>query len=81
MPRDLILMDVGLPHTNGIKAAAAILEVAPAAKIIFVSAIDDQEVTSAALNAGGQDYVLKANVGRDLISAIKRIMGTPKPIE
>ena len=71
VPIDLVLMDVVLPHMNGIAAAAAIRDVAPGAKIVFLSAICDPEVRLEALKAGGQDYVLKSLAGRELIDAIK----------
>ena len=73
----LILMDVKLPHLDGIQAAARILELAPAVKIVFVSGIEDPEVVCTALNAGGFDYVVKSRAGRDLIPAIKRALGGP----
>ena len=70
---DLILMDVVLPHMNGIEAAAAIRDAAPATKVVFVSAIGDPEVRLAALNAGGHDYVLKSLAGQQLIDVIRRV--------
>ena len=71
---DLILMDVGLPHMNGIAAAAAIRDEAPATKVVFVSANGDPEVRLAALNAGGHDYVLKSLAGQRLIDVIRRVI-------
>ncbi len=67
-------MDVALPHLNGVEAAAQIREVAPAAKIVFVSCNSDPDVRLAALNAGGCDYILKSLAGRQLIDAIKVVL-------
>ena len=72
---DVILMDVNLPHLNGIEAAAAIRAAVPSAKIIFVSGIDTAEMKAAALAAGGHDYVLKSAAGHDLVNAITRVVG------
>jgi two-component system NarL family response regulator len=72
---DLILMDVRLPHMTGIEAAAKMRDAVPAAKVVFVSGVDDPNVISAALNAGGVEYVLKSRAGRDLIPAIRRALG------
>jgi DNA-binding response OmpR family regulator len=72
---DVIIMDIRLPHLNGLEAAAEIRTPAPSAKIIFVSNIDDEEVKAAALAAGGHDYVLKPLAGRDLVNAIMRVVG------
>ena len=42
-------MDVALPRMNGIPAAALIRDVAPAAKVVFVSGNCDPEVRRAAM--------------------------------
>lgn len=68
---DLILMDVDLPHVDGIEAAAVIRKVAPAAKIVFLTGNSDPDVRHAALKAGGHGYVLKSLAGSQLIDAIK----------
>ena len=70
---DLILMDVGLSHMNGIEATAAIRDAAPATKVVFVSAVGDPDVRLAALNAGGHDYVRKSLAGYLLIDVIRRV--------
>lgn len=68
---DLILMDVSLPHKNGIEAAAEIRKAVPTAKIVFVSGNADPAIRRAAMDAGGCDYVPKSLAGRQLIDAIK----------
>ena len=71
---DIILMDVSLPHMNGIEAAGKMREAAPQSKVIFVSGTTDPQVIQAALEAGGLDYVMKPRAGRDLIPAIRRAL-------
>ena len=71
---DVIILDINLPHLNGIEAAAEIRAAVPSAKIIFVSGIDDADVKAAALAAGGHDYVLKSLAGRDLVKTIARVL-------
>jgi CheY-like chemotaxis protein len=72
---DLILMEVRLPHMNGIEAARKMGEAAPATKVVFVSVVDDPDVIAAALEAGGVEYVSKPRAARDLIPAIRRALG------
>ena len=67
---DVILMDVSLPHKNGIEAAAEIRVAVPNAKIVFVSSNDDPQFRRAAMAAGGSEYVLKSMAGHQLIGAI-----------
>ncbi len=69
---DVILMDVALPHKNGIEAAAEIRETVPTARIVFLSGDADPAIQRAAMKAGGCEYVLKSLAGRVLVDAIKR---------
>jgi len=71
---DLILLDVGLPTLNGLEAAHRIRQVAPDARIIFLTQNSDRDVVRAALRAGAQGYVLKADAGRELLAAVAGIL-------
>lgn len=67
---DLILLDIGLPTLNGIKAASRIRDVSPRSKILFLSEESSPEVAEAALEAGGAGYVVKSDAGRELLTAV-----------
>src|SRR5690242_7321624 len=71
---DLILMDVGLPHLNGLEAARQIRNVAPAAKILFISQEVSFDVVEAAIRAGGLGYIHKLSAGKDLFPGIECIL-------
>ncbi len=68
---DLVLLDIGLPKLDGIAAAGRIRRLAPTAKIIFISQNGDVEVVRAALSDGAKGYILKADVKRELVPAVK----------
>ena len=70
---DLVLLDIGLPKLNGIEAAKRIAPIIPSAKILFVTMNSDAAVVEAALNSGGQGYVLKADAGSELWPAIEAV--------
>jgi DNA-binding NarL/FixJ family response regulator len=72
---DLILLDIGLPTINGIEATNWIHQVAPRAKILFASQIDDPNVVRAALSQGAQGYLVKTDAGRELVPAAKAVIG------
>ena len=72
---DLVLMDVALPHKNGIEASAEIHEAVPGAKIIFVSSSHEPRIKQAARSAGASDFIHKEQVGSQLIGAIKLVLG------
>lgn len=70
---DLILLDIGLPTLNGIKAAQRIREVSPNSRILFLSEESSPDVAEAALEAGGAGYVVKSDAGRELLPAVKAL--------
>jgi DNA-binding NarL/FixJ family response regulator len=71
---ELILLDIGLPHLNGIEAARRIREVSPASKILFVSENRSLDIVEGALSTGASGYVLKADAARDLLAAVGAIL-------
>src|ERR1051325_2182322 len=70
---DLILLDIGLPTLNGIKAARQIRDLSPDSKILFLSEENSPEVAEAALEAGGAGYLVKSDAGRELLPAVKAL--------
>jgi DNA-binding NarL/FixJ family response regulator len=68
---DLILLDIGLPSLNGIEATRRIRKLSPESKILFLSQESSADVIEEALNSGGTGYVVKTNVGSELLDAIE----------
>ena len=68
---EIILLDIGLPRLNGIQAGGWIRQVAPAAKIIFVSQQFDVEIVDAAMQIGASGFVLKSDAAEALMDAIR----------
>jgi CheY-like chemotaxis protein len=71
---DLILLDIGLPKLNGIEVARRIRELAPHARILFVSQEFSVDVVQAAFSAGASGYVVKMDVERELRTAVKAVL-------
>jgi len=71
---DLILLDIGLPRLNGIEAARRIGELAPNARIIFLTQESSAEVVREAFRLGAWGYVVKAQVGQELLIAVESVM-------
>ena len=70
---DLILLDMELPTLSGLEAARRILAAAPATRVLFVSAHRSWDIVEAAMVAGARGYILKPELGRDLLPAMQAI--------
>jgi DNA-binding NarL/FixJ family response regulator len=71
---DVILLDIGLPTLNGIEAARQIQDLAPTARILFLSENRLPDVVQAALSTGARGYLLKSDAGTQLLPAIETIL-------
>jgi DNA-binding NarL/FixJ family response regulator len=74
MQPSVVLLDIGLPGLDGIKAGAGIRRVAPDAKIVFMSQHFDPDIIRAALQLGAWGYVLKSDAARELVKAINTVL-------
>jgi len=77
---DIVLLDIGMPVLNGIEAANKIRETTPQSKIIFVTQDGDADLKAAALAAGAEAYVLKANAATELLPVIAAALPDRSPI-
>jgi len=69
---DLVLMDVRLDEMDGIEATRRILALDSMARIVIVTAYDDDELRAAAAHAGASGYVLKDNL-LDLVRVLEEL--------
>ena len=68
---DLVLLDIGMPNLDGIKAAAQIRTISPEAKILFLSILTDPDIAQSALSDGAAGYIRKSEMNRELLPAIE----------
>ncbi len=59
---DLVLMEIAMPHLDGIRATAQIKARFPAARIMMLTQYSDSELRAAADRAGACGYILKENL-------------------
>lgn len=70
---DVILMDVQMPHCNGVEAAAAICAEWPRARIIILTTFDRDEYVFQGVRAGARGYLLKDTPAETLVDTIRRV--------
>ena len=71
---DLILLDIGLPTSNGIEVGRRIGDVSPKSRIVFVSENRSPDIVKAALSTGADGYVVKSNAARELLQAVNTVL-------
>jgi DNA-binding NtrC family response regulator len=62
---DVVLLDLGLPDSNGIDALTNIRNQAPALPIIVLTGLSDETLAVKAISLGAQDYLVKGNFDAD----------------
>jgi len=72
---DLVIMDVNLPGLSGIEAAQQIRIEREAAKILFFTVHDSDEIIREIIEVGALGYVAKSRASQDLIEAVRRVLG------
>ncbi|AKC81682.1 LuxR family transcriptional regulator [Verrucomicrobia bacterium IMCC26134] len=72
---DVILLDIGMPFLNGIDAARQILAAQPAARVIILSAHNEDEYVSRAVDIGAQGFLEKQTSSEILAKAIRTVAG------
>jgi two-component system response regulator NreC len=70
---DVILLDINMPHCNGLDALAQIHELCPDTKVLVLTMLDDVVYLRQVLASGGAGYVLKNAAGDELLSAIRTV--------
>jgi DNA-binding NarL/FixJ family response regulator len=70
---DVVLMDVRMPHMDGVEATRRIVATRSDARIIIVTTFDLDEYVFAALRAGASGFLLKDAHPTDLLSGIRAV--------
>jgi DNA-binding NarL/FixJ family response regulator len=70
---DIVLMDVQMPHLNGVEATKLLTAAVPTAKIIILTTFDYDEYVFDGVKAGARGYLLKDTPADELLAAIRRV--------
>jgi two-component system, NarL family, response regulator NreC len=70
---DVVLMDVSMPKTSGLRATKLLRECCPEVKILALTRHNDGAYLQEMLRAGASGYVLKQSSSAELLRAIREI--------
>ncbi|GAB4523385.1 MAG: hypothetical protein Tsb0014_00840 [Pleurocapsa sp.] len=70
---DIVLMDIDMPHMDGLNATKIIAQRFPNIKVIFLSGHDDDAYLGKSLRAGAKGYLLKNTTAEELVSKIRSV--------
>jgi DNA-binding NarL/FixJ family response regulator len=70
---DVVLMDVRMPHLDGIAATREVLAARPDAKVVILTTFEEDEYIFGALRAGASGFLLKRTSPEDLIGGLHTV--------
>ena len=68
---DVVLMDYHLPDGTGAEATRAIKARWPAARVVMVTALSDDETVLESIQAGADGYMTKDHAAEDVVQAVR----------
>lgn len=76
---DVVVMDVAMPHMDGLAATKAIVNDCPASRVVVLSWAADDSAVSRALDAGASAYLVKETDWTDVVAAIRSVHQGERP--
>ena len=71
---DVVVMDINMPHLNGLEACERLSRKFPEIKIIFLTVNEDAASAEEAIRRGASAYVLKKAAAAELFKAIQNVL-------
>jgi DNA-binding NarL/FixJ family response regulator len=75
VPCDVVMLDLGLPLLNGIEATRRICVLPSPPRVLVLTAYDDADYVTAAIEAGAGGYLLKSARAHEVVAAIRAVAG------
>ena len=77
---DIVLMDVHMPGMSGIDCVAALKETRPEAHVLMLTVYEDSEKIFRALSAGANGYLVKRDIPKKLMPALREMLSGGAPM-
>ena len=78
---DLVLMDVCMPHMNGLEATRSIKEEIPATSVLMLTTYENPDYLLEAVGAGAAGYIIKDATCSELTGAVRRALNGECPLD
>ncbi len=72
---DVVLMDIRMPHLDGLEALRRLVEAGTSARVIVLTTFDADEYVFSALRGGASGFLLKDTPPTELVSAVRTVAG------
>ena len=70
---EILLLDMAMPKKDGLTAIREIIKINPKAKIIMITATDNQNTIKDCISAGARAYILKPFNFQDVLKTITEV--------
>jgi DNA-binding NarL/FixJ family response regulator len=70
---DIIILDIHMPHLNGLDAGGQVKQKLPGVKLVFLTMTMAAEVAAEAFRRGASAYVLKQSAADELLLAVRMV--------
>lgn len=71
---DIVTMDIVMPKMSGIEAVRKIMKINKDARILMVSAMEQENLVMEAINVGARDYLIKPFQTQDVLKTMERML-------
>jgi DNA-binding NarL/FixJ family response regulator len=78
---DIVIMDISMPHMNGLKATEKLKQCCPQVKVVALTRHTDDGYLQQLLRAGASGYVLKQSPPGELLHAIRAVSAGGKYLD
>lgn len=73
---DIVTLDITMPGLDGLQALKVIKILDPAARVVMVSSIGQQEIIMEAIRAGAKDFLIKPFRNSQVVKTFSRIFNS-----
>jgi DNA-binding NarL/FixJ family response regulator len=70
---DVVLMDLHMPHLNGVEATARIVQSSPHIGVLVLTMMEDEDSVFAAVRAGARGYLLKGARRDEILRSLEAV--------